>query len=162
MLLSQGKKQNRNILGVFNIYAINTYSDLCIEIDIARARVEGLEGQKAALNKLLEAPAELTGMQYNDMPSGSYNYLSLDRIVEAVYKINSTLDIEKSLLKGMLHTQEKMEEKLKGLIGIEYKIVYKRELENKTICRIAEELNYSSKQIGRIIKKMSLQCPIGE
>jgi hypothetical protein len=147
---------------MLDIYAISTYNDLCIEVDISRARIEGLEGQRKALSKLLNAPAELTGMQYSDMPSGSHNYMSLDRIYDAICKINSMIEIEKGLLKGMLHTQEHIEEKLKGLVGIEYKVVYKRELENKTICRIAEELNYSTKQIGRIIKKVSLICPINE
>jgi hypothetical protein len=141
--------------GMINIYAISTYNDLKSEIDISKARIEGLEGQKKALDKLLEAPNELTGMQYSDMPGGSHNYMGLDRIYDAICKINSKLKIEKGLLEGMLLTQATIMDKLKDLEGIKYRIMVKRELENKSIARIAAELNYSERQIFRIIEKMS-------
>ena len=46
------------------------------------------------------------------------------------------LEIEQGLLKGMIDTKVKINAKLKGLEGIHYKIMYKREIENKSLYRI--------------------------
>lgn len=137
------------------MYAINCYNDLKAEIEIAEMRIEGLEVQKKELKKLIGAPQEIGCQQYSDLPKGSHNYTSLDRIINVLHEIDSMLEIENSLLIGMKNTQIKMNDKLKGLSGIQYKIMYKREIENKTIFRIAEETNYSPRQISRIIGKMS-------
>jgi len=139
---------------VIIIYAINTFCDLCTEIEIAKTRIEGLEGQKKELKKLLSPPQDIKAQQYSDMPKGSRNFMSLDRLVDMIHRIDSMLDIENGLLKGMFETQDKINEKLKGLKGIEYQIVYKREFENKPYEVIARELNYSSRQIRRISEKL--------
>lgn len=137
------------------IYGINTYNELCSEIEIANIRIEGLEGQKKEIMKLLGAPNEIMGMEYSDMPTGNKNMMSIDRLVDALYKIDNMLEIEQSLLKGMVATKVKINSKLKGLKGIEYQIVYKRDIENKSFIKISQELNYSVRQIYRIIGKVS-------
>ena len=137
------------------IYGIATYIDLCTEIEIAETRIEGLEGQKKALMKLLGAPDEMGAQQYSDMPTGSHNYMSIDRLVDSIRKIDNMLLIEEGLLKGMIITKTNINAKLKGLEGIQYKVIYKREIENKSLNRIAEELNYSVRQISRIIEKVA-------
>lgn len=129
--------------------------DLCTEIEIAETRIEGIIGQRKALMKLLGAPQELKAMQYSDMPKGSHNYMSIDRLADSIDRLDNMLFIEENLLKGMLATKAKINDKLKGLEGIQYKVMYKREIENKTIIRIAEELNYSTRQVDRIISSMS-------
>lgn len=129
--------------------------DLCTEIEIAETRIEGIIGQRKALMKLLGAPQELKAMQYSDMPKGSHNYMSIDRLGDSINRLDNMLFIEENLLKGMLATKAKINDKLKGLEGIQYKVMYKREIENKTIIRIAEELNYSTRQVDRIISSVS-------
>lgn len=137
------------------MYSINCYVDLCTEIEIAETRIEGIIGQRKALMKLLGAPQELKAMQYSDMPKGSHNYMSIDRLGDSINRLDNMLFIEENLLKGMLATKAKINDKLKGLEGIQYKVMYKREIENKTIIRIAEELNYSTRQVDRIISSVS-------
>lgn len=134
---------------------MNTFKELCREIEIAEIRIEGLEGQKKEIMKLLGAPQEMKGMEYSDMPTGSHDYTSLDRLIPTLYKVDNMLLLEEKLLKGMIATKVKINGKLKGLEGIEYRVIYKREIECKSICRIAEELNYSERQITRIIKKVA-------
>ena len=136
------------------MYAIDCYTDLCTEIEIAKTRIDGLEGQKKELKKLVDGPTLITGQQYSDLPTGNHNFMSLDRLVDMIHRIDSMLDIENGLLKGMFETQDKINEKLKGLKGIEYQVVYKREFENKPYEVIARELNYSSRQIRRISDKL--------
>ena len=141
------------------MYAINCYKDLITEIEIAKTRIDGLEGQKKELLKLIGAPQELGCQQYSDLPKGSHNYMSLDRIIDTLHRIDSSLEIENGLLKGMFATQVQMNEKLKGLEGIEYNVVYKRDIENKSFSRIGEELNYSESQASRIYKKIeTIRC----
>lgn len=142
---------------MIDIYAIDTYCDLITEIEIAKTRIEGLEGQKRELKKLLLPPQDIKAQTYSDMPVGSRNFMSLDRLVDMIHRIDSMLDIENGLLKGMYETQSIINEKLKGLKGIEYRIVYKREFEDKSFEVIARELHYSSRQIRRILDKVN-QC----
>ena len=53
------------------MYSITTYCDLCTEIEIAETRIDGLEGQKKALMKLLGGPDEIQGScNISDMPVG--------------------------------------------------------------------------------------------
>ena len=135
--------------------SIKQYKDLCTEIDISLIRIEGLKGQKKVLMRLLGAPQEIQAMQYSDMPKGSHNYTSIDRLVESVHNIENAIIMEEGLLERMIETKVSINAKLKGLEGITYQVIYKREIENKTLNRIAEELNYSVRQISRIIEKVA-------
>jgi len=150
---------------VIIIYAIDTFSTLCSEIAIAKIRIDGLNGQRKELKKLLDAPMDIRGQQYSDMPVGSKNFMSLDRIVNIIYHIDNMLDIENGLLRGMFQTRDAINDKLKGLDGVDYQIVYKIDFEGKSFRTTAKELNYSSMQVGRIYKrikdvpKLSLSCP---
>ena len=137
------------------MYGIATYCDLCSEIEIAEIRINGLKGQKKELLKLLGGPQELKAMSYSDMPKSGENAMSIDRIIDTLNRIDNMLMIEQGLLDGMILTKVKINDKLKGLVGIQYQIMYKREIENKTLNRIAEELNYSTRQISRIIEKVA-------
>ena len=105
--------------------------------------------------KLLGGPQELKAMEYSDMPTAGINAMSIDRLIDSIRRIDDLLLIEEGLLKGMVATKVSISTKLKGLEGIQYKIMYKREIENKTFIRIAEELNYSVRQIMRIIEKVA-------
>ena len=140
------------------MYAVNCFSDLCTEIEIAEIRIEGYKGQRKSIVKLLGAPNELKAMEYSDMPTGNMNAMSIDRLIDNLQRIDNMLFIEEGLLKGMIATKTSINAKLKGLEGTEYLIVYKREIENKSYERIGQEMNYSSMQIRRIIKKVSERC----
>ena len=100
--------------------------------------------------KLLGAPQELQAMQYSDMPKASHNYMSLDRLAGSINRLDNLLFLEDELLKGMIATKIKINDKLKRLEGIAYKVAYKREIENKSFELIGQETNYSSRQARRI------------
>lgn len=137
------------------MYAIDCFTDLCTEIEIAETKIEGYKLQKKSIMKLLGAPNELQAMQYSDMPTAGINAMSIDRLIDTLQRIDNMLFIEEGLLKGMNATKTSINAKLKGLEGIPYKVMYKRHIENKTIIRIAQELNYSTRQVDRIINNMS-------
>lgn len=145
------------------MHAINCYKDLVTEIEIAKTRIEGLEGQRKELMKLLGAPSELCAQQYSDMPKGNHNYMSIDRIVDTLHRIDNMLEIENGLLKGMFDTQASISDKLKGLEGTQYKIMYLKTIIGKSCTDIALELNYSERHVRRILaeaqQNMSQKCP---
>jgi hypothetical protein len=125
---------------------------------MSKARIEGFEKQKELLIKLMynNAPRELSGMVYSDMPGGSKNYMSLDRIVDRIEKLDSALYIESSLLENMENTKGKIDGRIQNLQGIKYKVAYLREIEGKSYKEIAADLNMSEdriKHIGAEIKK---------
>jgi len=142
------------------MYCIDSYQDLISEIEMSKARIEGFEKQRDILVSLMytNAPGGVGGINYDGMPKGSRNYMSLDRIVERVEKIDSTLYIETSLLENMQNTKKQLEDKIKDLKGIKYKVAYRREIEGKTYKEIAADLNMSEdriKHIGAEIKKLN-------
>ena len=139
------------------MYCIESYKDLTSEIEMAKARIEGLEKQRELLTKLLfKGPKGYTPIDMSGMPKGSRNDISLDRLVEAVSKIDNMLYIEGELLKGMEETIKKIKGKLEGLEGNKYKVAYKRIIENKAYKEIANELHLSEdyvKHIGAELNK---------
>ena len=137
------------------MYCIESYKDLCTEIEIAKTRLEYLLNQREMLVKLLDnnRPKEIQPVIYSDMPHGSKNFISLDRLVDGINRIDNQIYIETNLLEGMETTKTKIEEKLRGLEGIKYKIAYKKTIEGKTLQQIADELGYS---IG-YVKNLSME-----
>jgi len=105
--------------------------------------------------KLLGAPQEIQAMQYSDMPKASHNYMSIDRLADTINRLDNMLFIEEGILNGMIATKVKINAKLKGLEGIKYQVVYKREIENKSFERIGEECNYSGRQARRIFESIA-------
>lgn len=127
---------------------------------MSRARIEGYEKEKELLIKLMysNAPKGISGMNYSGMPKGSKNYMSLDRIVDGIEKLDSALYIETSLLENMENTKSKIDGKIQNLQGVKYKVAYLKEIEGKTYKEIAAELNMSEdriKHIGAEIKKIN-------
>lgn len=104
------------------------------------------------LVKLLDSnrPQEIQPVTFSDMPHGCKNFMSLDRIVEGINRIDNQLYIETSLIEGMESTRVKIEEKLKGLEGVKYKVAYMKVIEGKTYREIAVDLNLSEDRIRHI------------
>ena len=103
------------------IYAINTYKDLCIEIDIANMNISRFKNEKKSLEGLLKPPGELKAQIYSDMPHGSMDFTTLERVIPRINKIDVRLEREEMILKGMLEQKELMNIKLRSLTGLQYK-----------------------------------------
>lgn len=140
------------------MYCIDSYKDLISEIEMSKIRIEGFENEKETLIKLMHssAPKSIGGMNYSGMPGGSRNYMSLDRIVERIEKLDSALYIETNLLENMEKTKGKIEGRIQNLQGTKYKVAYLREIEGKSYKEIALKLHLSEdrvKHIGAEIKR---------
>ncbi|APC41540.1 sigma-70 family RNA polymerase sigma factor [Clostridium estertheticum] len=136
------------------IYAINTYKDLCIEIDIANMNISRLKNEKKSLEGLLKAPGELKAQTYSDMPHGSMNFTTLERVIPSINKLEVRLEREELMLKGMLEQKELMNIKLKSLTGIEYKIVKLKDVDDLNYIQISQRLNISKSKVERTMAKI--------
>jgi len=74
--------------------------------------------------------------------------------MQRVNKIDRDILIEEELYHSMLETLLVLNNKLGNLQGIEYKVMYKKDIEGKTQEQIAEELNYGVRHIRTIIAKI--------
>ena len=138
------------------MYAINTYKDLCIEIDIANMNIMRYKNEKKTLEVSLKAPGELKAQTYSDMPHGSKDFTTLERIIPRINRIDVKLEREEILLKGMLEQKELMNIKLRSLTGLHYKIVKLKDVDGLNYIQISQRLNISERTVKRamaIVKK---------
>lgn len=128
---------------------ISTYRDLLIEIEIYENRLDDLERELYALDRLV-----------------STHKIELDSYVDRHYRITNQIAVIQSILEDKRETQNEVLEKLKGLEGLEYKIAYKRFIEGKTLNEIAEEINYSDswvmKKSAAVTKKVKKEWRISK
>ena len=136
------------------IYAINTYKDLCCEIDIAKMTIERFKKEKKIWEDCLKAPGEVKAQSYSDMPKSSMNATTLERVIPQMNKIDIKLEREELILKGMLEQKELMNCKLKGLTGMQYKIIKLKEVDNFNCIQISQRLNVSERTVQRTIAKV--------
>lgn len=141
------------------MYCIDSYKDLCTEIEIAKSRIEGLEEQKKILLKLMEnnKPKDIAPIDYSGMPHGSKNFMSFDRIWDSLQHIENMLYIETEILQGMEKTKGKIEGKLSDLQGLQYKVAFMHKLGGKSLQDIAEELGYSYQYIKEVNAKNGVE-----
>lgn len=139
------------------MFSIKSYKDLITEIDLCNMRIEALEAEREIYKKSIynNAPKEMSGQVYSDMPCGSKNYMSLDRIVEAINRIDNALYIERERIKILQELEKESSGKLKNFRGLEYKIMYYKEIENMSIQEIADTLGYSYQTIANAICDMN-------
>ena len=136
------------------IYAINTYKDLCIEIDIANMNIMRFKNEKKTLEVLLKAPGELKAQTYSDMPHGSKDFTTLERVIPRINVIDVKLEREEIILKGMLEQKELMNIKLRSLTGLQYKIVKLRDVDGLNYIQISQRLNISEITVKRTMAKV--------
>lgn len=147
-------KEFLKIEGVIIIYAIDTYKDLCIEIDIANMNISRYKDEKKSLEVLLKAPGELKAQTYSDMPHGSKDFTTLERVIPRINIIDVKLEREEMILKGILEQKEFMNIKLKSLTGIEYKIVKLKDVDDLNYIQISQRLNISKSKVERTMAKV--------
>jgi hypothetical protein len=134
---------------------IDNYKDLCTDIDVQQCIISDIENELIQLQKLLlKGPQDITGIDYSRGPgSGQVIHISMDRIIDRIDRIERRLAVEKGILDQKKKTKKKIDEKLKGLTGLEYKVRYMKDIGGKTLKEIAKELGYSYDWIREVNSK---------
>ena len=141
------------------MYSIMSYRDLILEIEMSKTRIQTIEEQKEQLLKLMYAftgsPKELKAMVYSDMPKGGVA-VEYERLVEGMNRLENILEIENRILLSLEVSEQNLNDKLKRLEGIDYKVAYLIQVKEMSLQEIADELGYSLgyiKNISASIKK---------
>jgi len=122
-----------NMLEVFHYY-----NDLCREIDILETQL-----------KVMETEREdwwIGGRLFHSVP--------MDRAAEKFDHITSKMELYEKLIASKRRTRIVLEAKLKQFEGLEYQVAYKRFVEKRTLCEIADELGYSEAWIKEVSSKV--------
>lgn len=129
------------------------YWELCEDIEIWTYRYESYMAQYKALKKMakLDGPQEIGSIDYSQpRVSGGGGQIDLAEALERLGRIESHLFLHSEAITRMQEEKENMEKKLKDLVGLEYRVMYMRDMEGKKLKDIAIELNYSYDYIREI------------
>jgi DNA-directed RNA polymerase specialized sigma24 family protein len=143
---------------------IQSYNDICAKISALEIWIDSLERDKKYYTKLLHggAPADISGINYDGMPKGSRNDMTLDRIIESIHKAESHLYLAEEELKCKIQSKIDIEGVLSKMEGIEHQVFYYRQVRGLTQEQTAEAIERCTRQVKRIEKniKMSPKCPV--
>lgn len=116
--------------------------------------ISRFKNEKKSLEGLLKPPGELKAQIYSDMPHGSMDFTTLERVIPRINKIDVRLEREEMILKGMLEQKELMNIKLRSLTGLQYKTVKLRDVDGLSYIQIAQRLNISEITVKRTMAKV--------
>ena len=139
---------------------IQSYNDILREIEGLELRIDDIETSIKYYQRLLhkDAPKEMSGMQYSDMPTGNGNAMSLDRIYYSIGKLESHLYLTRQALESKVQTRIDIEGVLSKMEGLEYQVFYYRKVRGLTQEQTAEAINRSDRQIRNIEKRIKTSC----
>ena len=129
------------------------YWELCEDIDIWTSRYESYKAQYKAIRKMarLEGPKNISGIDYTQpRVTSSGNQMDIVEAIELLGKLESHIFLHSEAIEKMEEEKESMERKLKDFVGLEYRIIYMRDIEGKRLKDISEELKYSYDYIREI------------
>jgi hypothetical protein len=142
---------------------IQSYNDICAKIAALEIWIDSLERDKKYYTKLLDCgPREMGAINYDGMPKGSRNDMTLDRIIEAIHKCESHLVLAEGELRFKTQSRIDIEGVLSKMEGIEYQVFYYRVVRGLTQEQTAEAIEKSDRHIRRVEKNlvMSGKCPV--
>lgn len=136
---------------------MDSYRDLCKQISILEETRGTLENEIYVLNKLLNntAPKNIKAMNYNDMPVGSKDFTSYDRIICRLKAAKENLKNVKELQLELLESKDKIKDDISQLEGIHYKVGYLKYIKDKKLKDIAEILNKDEGSIRNISSEIN-------
>jgi hypothetical protein len=137
---------------------IQNYNDICREIEGLELRIEDIGSSIKYYQKLLhkDAPKEMTGIHYSDMPTGNGNAMTLDRIYNSIWKLESHLYLTEQELKRKTQSRIDIENVLGKMEGIEYQVFYYRRVRGLTQEQTAEAIEKCTRQVQRIEEKIKI------
>lgn len=76
--------------------------------------------------------------------------MSLDALIGELGKLDSMIYLQESILENLYASKKNFLDKLKGLTGLDYRVVYLRDLEKMNLQQIAYTIGYSVDRIKQI------------
>lgn len=139
-----GRKRGRNMEG------IKTYKELQLEKDIIHLRINQLKEQQRLLSKELRGPKDIAAIDYSKDRGTGIAPRPLEDVLVETMQIDSMIYLEEEKLKNTERTIKAIDDKLKNFEGLRYKVAYMREVEEKSLQEISDELNHEYGYIKNI------------
>jgi DNA-directed RNA polymerase specialized sigma24 family protein len=135
---------------------IQSYNDICSKIAALEIWIDSLERDKKYYQKLLHggAPKDISGINYDGMPKGSRNDMTLDRILASIHKVESHLVLAEEELRLKTQSRIDIENVLSKMEGIEYQVFYYRVVRGLTQEQTSEAIERCTRQVQNIEKKI--------
>jgi len=135
---------------------IQSYNDICSKIAALELWIDSLNRDIKYYSKLLNGgkPKDIGSINYDGMPKGSRNDMTIDRILEALRKCESHLYLAQEEKKCKEKAKRDIEGILSKIEGLEYQVFYNRVVKGLTLEQIAEKLNYSEIWIKKVSAKL--------
>jgi hypothetical protein len=133
---------------------LQSYRDICEEIELWEVRLWDLEGQMRIIMKQFITPPRMKMVaSYSGMPHSGMLEINLPRSWNEMRKIESKILECKDVLSLKIEAKMRMEKRMSGFEGLEFKVAYMRDVEKKPLYKIAEELGYTYQWIRSISAK---------
>lgn len=137
---------------------VESYKDLCTEIQGIEARIKAYREHKKLLMKILQAgPRDITGIDYqkeyvqsSGQPGMEESLPSIAEMINELKIIEHHLEIHSAALEKMYEAQKEMQDSIEQLEGLEKKVIYMRDIEGKKLIDISEKLGYDYCYIRQI------------
>jgi len=130
--------------------SIRLFKDLVTEIDNLKVLKNELIQQKKRLRIELQEPREIKAYDITKNISAPRPPRELAIVLSEFMEVDRRLKYVCDMLKYRKKAREKVEKNLKKLEGIDYQVVYLRDIENWKLGEIAMELNFSEDWIKKI------------
>ncbi|MDO3680418.1 hypothetical protein [Paenibacillus ehimensis] len=126
---------------------VNIYYDLCKEIEILELRLQDLEADIKYSNRQV----------FNgSLPSTpSPVHIPFDKALISYDETNAKIEETFEWLRQKLETRKQIQGILRQLSGVEAKVAYMRDVEEKDLKSIAEELGYSVIWIKKLSQRIN-------
>jgi hypothetical protein len=136
---------------------IQSYNDICSKIAALELWIDSLNRDIKYYSKLLNGgkPKDIGSINYDGMPKGSRNDMTIDRILEALRKCESHLYLAQEEKKCKEKAKRDIEGILSKMEGLEYQVFYNRVVKGMTLEQIAEKLDYEFGYIRKISMKIN-------
>lgn len=134
---------------------IKSYRDLCEEIEIWKERVKAYELQKKAIRKLakLDGPSDISGIDYSQPYVSGTSQIGFEEALLMLGQIDNHIYLHQETIERLEMSKEKMRGRIKKLEGLDKKVVYMRDIEEKSLKEISDELGYSYDYVREISSK---------
>ncbi len=133
---------------------IKSYKDLLKIRQINKNILEAFEDTKRIILSQIKGPGEVKGIDYSEPYVQGGNRMNMDifmhQLSEQLYRVNEQIEAASTKLEIIDKHISRLNLKLRELERLDYKVVYKKEIEGKTLLQISKELNYSYQYIREV------------
>lgn len=123
---------------------LESYRDLCKEIELWEIRLWDLQAERDMLiRKMTRPPQTKLCANYDGMPGAGMAVISFPEVFGKVQQIYEKIEEATDILSIKREAKKRMERVMEQFESLEYRVAYMRDVEKKPLYVIASELGYS-------------------